>query len=293
MHPLTPAPQPFDRWGIDFIGELPITKNGNRWILMAVDYATNWPVAKAVPDASEKTVAEFIYKEIFMNYGCPVEILSDRGAQFMAKTLDIYLRQQNIKHLTTSAYHPRTNGKTERTNGVFKKIITKHVGNHMRHKWDLFVEQALFDCRIRTHSVTKYSPFRLIYGREPRIPGDTIRPYLWDLKDKQDLYDHTERELLALQGDRRIAELRQKDASQLMAERYNKKHGIDPDELTKEFKQGDLVLLKNYTAKKYEFKWTGPYEIVRPMPFGTYQLKLSDGTIKNDLVHLDRLKLRM
>ena len=111
LHPLPPVAEPFQRWALDFIGELPETKKGNRWIITAICHSTQWPIAKALPDAKESTVANFIYDEIFMKHGCPAEILTDRGANFMAKTLNHYIRKQNVKHLLTSAYHPRTNGK--------------------------------------------------------------------------------------------------------------------------------------------------------------------------------------
>lgn len=48
MHPL-PIPEPFGRWHLDFIGQLPTTKQGNQWILTAADYTTNWPIARAIP----------------------------------------------------------------------------------------------------------------------------------------------------------------------------------------------------------------------------------------------------
>jgi hypothetical protein len=53
--------EPFQRWGIDLIGRLPRTKEGNCWIITAIDYATGWPIAKAVKDATKETIAEFIF----------------------------------------------------------------------------------------------------------------------------------------------------------------------------------------------------------------------------------------
>ncbi|KAG0247246.1 hypothetical protein BGZ95_008873, partial [Linnemannia exigua] len=50
--------KPFQRWGIDFIGKCPKTQRGNQWILVAIDYATTWTIAKATPDAIAETVAD-------------------------------------------------------------------------------------------------------------------------------------------------------------------------------------------------------------------------------------------
>ena len=54
---------------VDLIGRLPKTMDGNRWIITAIDYATGWPIAKAIPKATEEVIAEFIYDEIYMHYG--------------------------------------------------------------------------------------------------------------------------------------------------------------------------------------------------------------------------------
>ncbi|KAG0772324.1 hypothetical protein G6F62_013007 [Rhizopus arrhizus] len=84
MKPLE-VPPAFSRWHLDFIGELPTTKNGNRWLLMAVDYTTNWPIARALKDATGEEIVKFIYEEIVLRFGCPDEIITDRGANFMSK----------------------------------------------------------------------------------------------------------------------------------------------------------------------------------------------------------------
>jgi hypothetical protein len=65
---MNPFIQVFQRWGIDLIGRLPNTMNGNQWIIMAIDYATGWPIAKAIPVASEEAIADFIFTEIYMHY---------------------------------------------------------------------------------------------------------------------------------------------------------------------------------------------------------------------------------
>ena len=105
--------QPFQRWGIDLIGVLPKTANGNRWIIVAIDYATGWPVAKAIPVATEDAIAEFIFNEIYMHYGAPQEIFSDGGKNLWGGVVQAYLKKIGTIHKGTSPYHPRTNDKVE------------------------------------------------------------------------------------------------------------------------------------------------------------------------------------
>src|SRR5438552_11956873 len=170
-----PFIQPFQRWGIDLIGRLPKTINGNRWIITAIDYATGWPIAKSIPAATEDAIAEFIYNEIYMHFGAPQEIFSDGGKNLWGGVVQAYLRKIGTVHKGTSPYHPRTNGKVEHLNGILEDMISKLLFGKPTKLWDLYLDQVLFACRIRTHSThstTKTSPFYLLYGRQPHLPGD-------------------------------------------------------------------------------------------------------------------------
>ncbi|KAG2191198.1 hypothetical protein INT47_004429 [Mucor saturninus] len=81
MKPLD-VPPAFSRWHLDFIGELRTTTNENRWILVAVDYATNWPIIRALKYTTGDGIVRFIYEEIVLKFGNPVEIFTDRGQKF-------------------------------------------------------------------------------------------------------------------------------------------------------------------------------------------------------------------
>ncbi|KAG1034658.1 hypothetical protein G6F43_013366 [Rhizopus delemar] len=55
----------FERFGIDYIGPFPESRSGNKYIIIAVKYFTNWPVAKALSKADSDTTIKFLYEEIF------------------------------------------------------------------------------------------------------------------------------------------------------------------------------------------------------------------------------------
>ena len=160
-----PIIRPFQRWGIDLIGRLPKTMDGNRWIITAIDYATGWPIAKAIP-------AAFIYNEIYLHYGAPQEIFTDGGKNLWGGVVQKYLEKIKTLHKGTSPYHPRTNGKVERLNGIIGTMLGRMLLNKPTKLWDLYLDQAIFACRIRTHTTTKISPFYLLYGRQPHLLGD-------------------------------------------------------------------------------------------------------------------------
>jgi transposase InsO family protein len=168
----------FERWAIDLIGILSLTPNKNKWILTATEYVTGWPVAVALPNAKEETVAQAIHDQIAMVYGPPQELLSDNGANLIGKVMRHYLKLFRSRYRVTSPYHPRTNGKVERFNGLLGIIFTKYLVNKPTALWDLYLPQALFACRVRIHATSRKSPYFLLFGVEPRLFEDDnpLRP---------------------------------------------------------------------------------------------------------------------
>ena len=276
---------PFARWSIDFIGRLPPTLHGNKWLLVAVDNFTKWPIARAISEATSSNVAKFIYEEIVLPFACPEEILSDRAKNFRAEELENYLSTLNVKHKLTSAYHPRSNGAVERLNRVFNGILTKYCEGHPK-RWDEFIEQTLFTCRIRKHSATGISPFELVYGIKPKLPGDIITPH-FILPDEDVSTDERKIDLLKLQESRAKMKQTLTRNAELMKDYFDRTNNLLDES---KFNEEDVVLLSNEKTGKFQPNWKGPYIIKRVFPLGTYQISDKDGNIREDLVHGDRLK---
>ena len=97
LHPILPH-SPFYQIGIDFVGPLPITPQGNRYIIVAVDMFTKWPEAKAVKEATASQVAQFIYEDIICRHGCPIKILTDHGTHFNNVMIKELMEKFRIKH---------------------------------------------------------------------------------------------------------------------------------------------------------------------------------------------------
>jgi hypothetical protein len=67
--------------------------------MTAIDYATRWVVAKTVKNMNEDAVTKFLYEDILMNYGAPLEILSDRCKAIISSGIEQFERQYGIQHL--------------------------------------------------------------------------------------------------------------------------------------------------------------------------------------------------
>ncbi len=63
--------EPFEQWALDFVGPINLPSNGKKYILVCIDYVTKWVEAKAITKATENTMVNFLFEEIFVRYGVP------------------------------------------------------------------------------------------------------------------------------------------------------------------------------------------------------------------------------
>ncbi|KAH9246495.1 hypothetical protein BASA81_015947 [Batrachochytrium salamandrivorans] len=277
IRPVPPVALPFERWGIDFYGPMMETKSGNKYLITCIDYATRWIIAKPVKDMTEGAVAKFLY-ELMMTYGAPFEIISDRGKSFLAEGIDLFERQNAIRHMATTPYHPQTNGMVERMHAMLGHGLTTMVSGR-RNRWDEYLPQVLLALRTRTHAVTGFSPFFLLFGIHPRLPQDETPPResqapLDEIEEMEERSEFIARNLEEVGQARSAANVRTKAQAEAMRRRNN----FDENTPDYYFKVGDMVKLKHHDRLKLEFKWKGPYHIVDVGHPGTYWIMTPQGT---------------
>ena len=124
--------EPFEKWALDFVGPISPMSHKKNYILVCTDYVTKWVEEKSLFRATEKSIVEFIYEDIFTRFGVPHEIVTDQGTQFTSKMMRELTEKYGIKHCKSSPYHPQDNGQVESTNKVLETILTKIVQLHYR-----------------------------------------------------------------------------------------------------------------------------------------------------------------
>ena len=127
--------------------------------------------AQAISDMKATTIAKFIYEDIICRHGCPQELLSDQVTSFCNELVDALCTIMEIKHKLASAYHPQTNGLTERFNHTLCTTLAKYASDQPEN-WDAYIPAALFAYRTIPQATTKYEPFQLVYGRKAKLPID-------------------------------------------------------------------------------------------------------------------------
>ena len=103
----------------------------------------------------------------------PNRVQSDQGREFVNSLNDKLFKLTGVQHIISAAYHPQTNGLDERFNQTLQRALLKMV-NENENQWDKFLDSVLFAYRTSRQASTKYSPFFLMFGREPKLPIDLI-----------------------------------------------------------------------------------------------------------------------
>ena len=177
---------PFERIGVDLM-ELPLTSQGNRYVVVFLDYLTKWVEAFPLPDQTSESIARLLIDHIICRHGVPKELLSDRGTNLLSELIQDICRLMGMKKVNTTSHHPQTDGLVENFNRTLRAMTAKHV-RKFGSQWDQYLHQLLFAYRTKPHESTGESPFYLLYGRDARLPTASVletppSPYTVDLED--------------------------------------------------------------------------------------------------------------
>eukprot|EP00794_Sanderia_malayensis_P010573 gene10573-11695_t len=281
--PLNPikVQAPLEIVGINFVGPLPVTTKGNRYVLTMQDHFTRFPAAYALEEANEYKVIECI--QSFANdFGYPKTILSDRGAAFLSDLVKRACRTIGINHSATTSYHPQANGLCERFHSTLKTALSLVIDKG-KTNWDVFLPDMVTAYRTTPHTVAKETPVFLMFGRQFKVPPSVqfqapVRLYTDDFV--------TERQNNLRQAYELVRELNQTERDRHKAI-YDKKHTAEECE----FKAGDSVYLKAGEKKTGLDRnhWEGPYIVEKIISKENVKLQMGNSR-RHPVVHVNRLK---
>ena len=102
--------EPFEKWGMDFVGPINPPSKQRSYIIVCTDYLTKWAETKAIKATTEEKLVEFLRENIFYKFGYPRELVTDQGSQFTSNLIEYFLAHHKIKQKTSTPYHPQENG---------------------------------------------------------------------------------------------------------------------------------------------------------------------------------------
>ncbi|MBW0562777.1 hypothetical protein O181_102492 [Austropuccinia psidii MF-1] len=168
---LKPLPIPIGPWiclSMDFITQLPLSNSFASILVIVYRFSK---MAVFIPTMSSITsfdLAHLFIMNIFSKHGLPSRIVSDRGSLFVCSFWTNLCQQLKISRDLSTAYHPETDGQTERVNKILEKYLWMNVSYH-QDDWNTWLPLTEFAYKNSDHSSTKQSLFFTVYGRDPHF----------------------------------------------------------------------------------------------------------------------------
>jgi hypothetical protein len=277
VHPpglLEPLPIPTGAWedaSMDFVEGLPKSK-GFDTILVVVDRFSKYAhfISLKHPYTTQG-VAQVFLDTVVKLHGAPKTIVSDRDKVFTSSFWTHLFQLMGVKLLFSMAYHPQTDGQTERVDQCLEQYLRCAVHDHP-HKWRQWLALAEFWYNTTYHTTLECSPFKILYGYTPPV---MVVPWL---REEGDM------DVTTWLQERQVASelLREK-----LAQAQNRmKQMADRGRTPREFQVGEFVLFKlqpyaqkivvNRPYPKLSFKFIGPFKIVVRIGVVAYQLELPE-----------------
>ena len=278
----------FEFVGIDIVGPVPQSMQGNEYILVMIDYFSRWVEALPIPNITAVTVARAFVNHWVSRYGAPEHLHSDQGSQFEAAVFQEMCKLLGVRKTRTTPYHPQGNGCVERVNRTLKSSLRAYTGQNPRD-WEDHLPLVLLSYRSAQHSSTAYSPSMMVFGQELRLPVDlafglppgvplkgSSAPHF--VKDLEQKLHHIHSQARRVDG---LSHKHQYDMHQ---------HRVKGEDL----KVGDFVwyfstVLPRGQRSKFHWPWSGPYR-VEDIQGSTYVVRSLSEPTRTKRVHFNLLK---
>ena len=251
-------------WSIDLVTDLPVSNNGYKILMIAVDDFANFIVAIPIKTTTTEDIKTGLTNHLFSPFGNPLRIRTDEQPGIYNSTeFYQYLTSLNVELQATAVGSPFSNGRAERTIGIFKHAARKYFYQYKcLDKWD---EHLIYIINALNSSVNIYghTPEQIMFGNKSKTD--------YVLLDIPETHTHTHTSTDTLDGT--ITKLI--DKAHEIRENYNKnKQKKEQTNLTyknkelqsKKFCKGDLVLHRQLqvstgVSSKWKPLFTGPYVI--------------------------------
>ena len=240
---------PMEFISMDLIGDFTPSSKGNKYALTVICMLTGYTFCIPIPSKKASDVITAYIDNVYSKFGGSKKILSDNGTEFKNQLFEKIAKELGVEFKCyTAPYHPQSNGRIEGFHHFLKSCMTKHISTTM--EWDQVVHLATAAYNFFPNEHSKESPFFLMFGRDPRVPLNT-------LLTPKIRYMGTEENILSLEALQRIYHLVAENLK-IAKERLHKNQQAYPTKLKTE----DMVMIKTHAEGQFQPIYKGYYRIV-------------------------------
>ena len=234
----TEAMYPFEMISIDYMDLHHPCRGGFKYAMVVTDHFTRFCQVYATRNKSSKAAADKLFNEFIMQFGYPERIHHDQGPEFNSKLFDELHKLTKIKASNTTPYHPEGNGQAERFNRTVCNML-RTLPKPIKQTWNKQLPKIAFAYNSTINKTTGYSPMKLMFGRESRLPIDLVFQVRQDKLPRQTHEQFVQDWQTAMQEAVKVARENITKSAQ-----YNKRY-YDKRAKAVEIVVGDMVLVKN------------------------------------------------
>ena len=274
-----PPSEVFQIMHMDFWGPVRTSTRGNRYVLVLTDNLSKYVLAKAMPDNTARSAAQFMLNELIMVHGPPERLITDNGVHFSNNLMKTITETMHIDHAFSATYHPQTNGQVERFNATFCTQLAKYCDED-KGDWDDYLQSVVYAYNTGIHATTGFVPYELAFGRKQKSPFDPVKRYL-SLTQPGEFQRH-------LRNLRQIVLKHAQDNIRHQQERAKQRYDKHRKDIS--FDIGDLVFLKVCANRtKLDERWIGPCRVINKNGEQSYVVQ-DDTTGRTTTAHVNQLQ---
>ena len=240
------ASRPLEVLAIDFT-LLDKASNGIENVLVMTDVYTKFAVAVPTRNQTAETTAKVLVKEWFQKYGVPLKIHSDQGRNFESDLIKKLCKIYNIKKDHTCPCTPRGNGQCKRFNRTLHELL-RTLEEKKKRKWTEYIADVTFMYNATPHKSHGFSPFYLLFGRDPRLPNHNVLQVESNEEEERSIDDYLEDHCERLESAYEIANNR------LKKDRIARKKNYDRKARELPLRLGDRIYLRKHYQGRSKIK---------------------------------------
>ena len=289
LQPLQIPVRPWSSVSMDLITALPPTRSGNTAIVVFVDRLSKMAhFVATVTTIGAAGMAKLFLNNVFRLHGMPEELVSDRDPRFTSVFWSELCMLLGTKRSMSTAYHPQTDGQTERMNRVLEDML-RHFCHPDQTDWDEHLACAEFAVNNAFQSSVQETPFMINFGQHPSTPATIVKT--------DGLAQSRGKNPAAKQW---VAEMQQRiSMAKDNLNRAQQRMKFYADKVTRpiSFEIGQRVLLSTVNLKKRSAgtakllpKWIGPFPILDKIGNVAYRLLMPEQMRMHNVFHVSLLK---